>query len=184
MKIITEAPTYFWGGNSNRIFLNQNLWCFYFRAQFNLESYGGCFPTENTFIRILARKTRMSAVTGKSLVNVLYKMNFQIILRRNLVRPRWLTNEQLIRRKCIPTEGELKPKPKNSDVLWKSLWLHASLMLLANKISCIRNSIFLNCWFLFACCTLYNALDLNLDFSKFKLPFKFNKNNNENIYTG
>ena len=103
---------------------------------------------------------------------------------RGLYRPRWLTNEQLIRRKCTPTEGELKPKSKNNDGLWKSLWLHASLMLLANKISCIRNSIFLTCWFLFACCTLYNALDLNLDFSKFKLPFKFNKNNKENIYTG
>ena len=184
MKIITETSTYSWGGNSNLIFIDQNLWLSYFWVQFNLESYGGCFPTENTFIRILARKTRMSTVSGKSFVNVLYKMNFQIILRRNLVRPRWLTNEQLIRRKCTPTEGELKPKPKNSDVLWKSLWLHASLMLLANKISCIRNSIFLTCWFLFACCTLYNALDLNLDFSKFKLPFKFNKNNKENIYTG
>ena len=51
----------------------------------------------------------MSPVSGRSFVIVLYKMKFQIILRRNLLKPRCLTNGQLIRRKRIPTEEELKP---------------------------------------------------------------------------
>ena len=49
-------------------------------------------------------------------------------------------------------------------------------MLFANKISCIRYSISFICCFLFTRCIFYKALDLNLDFSKFKLiTFKFSK---------